>query len=99
MAPNRGTGFAAVAAVAVIAGTMASSSGSARVAPTPRRNVRRGNDCFVMIMTSPLVLGRPRYSKARKHGSTIHGPSTVRSSQAEAVLHAAATPGTPQVFQ
>ena len=41
MPQKRGTGAAAVRASAVPAGTMASSRGSATVAPTPRRNVRR----------------------------------------------------------
>jgi len=35
--PSRRTGAATVAASAVIAGTIASSSGSAKVAPTPRK--------------------------------------------------------------
>jgi hypothetical protein len=43
-APNRNGAFVA----AVNAGTIASSHGSATAAPTPRRNVRRGNDIFVM---------------------------------------------------
>src|SRR5262245_31473880 len=47
-APNRVRGAAAVLTVAVIAGTIASSNGSATVAPTPRRNVRRGNDSLEM---------------------------------------------------
>src|SRR6185295_14808857 len=47
-APKRRGGFAAVCVVAVNAGTMASSSGSASVVPMPRRNVRRGSDIFVM---------------------------------------------------
>ena len=37
----------------VIAGTMASSNGKAMVAPTPRRNVRRGNDFFTVMRSSP----------------------------------------------
>ena len=49
--PNRFGGFAAVFAVAVIAGTIDSSSGSAIVAPMPRRNVRRGKACFEMNIT------------------------------------------------
>ncbi len=36
---------------AVIAGTMASSSGSASAAPAPRRNVRRGSAPLVTIMS------------------------------------------------
>ena len=45
-APNRFVGFAAVCAAAVNAGTIASSNGSARVAPRPRRAVRR-EICFL----------------------------------------------------
>ncbi len=55
-APNRGAGAAAVFAVAVKAGTMASRNGSATVAPMPRRNVRRGKDSLEMNIagsTSP----------------------------------------------
>ena len=48
--PRRRTGFAGVCARAVIDGTMASSSGSATVAPMPLRNVRRGRAFFEMIM-------------------------------------------------
>ena len=44
-------GFAAVWLIAVSAGTIASSRGSASVTPMPRRNVRRGSAIFVMIMT------------------------------------------------
>jgi hypothetical protein len=46
--PRRRAGFAAVCASAESAGTMASSSGRASVAPSPRRNVRRGNDILLM---------------------------------------------------
>src|ERR1700722_8900316 len=52
IAPNRRCGFAAVLARAVRAGTIDSSSGSARVTPTPRRKVRRGNDILVMNMVA-----------------------------------------------
>ena len=52
MKPSRGDGFAGVLARAVAAGTMASSSGSASVAPIPRRKVRRGSDMRVIIMTA-----------------------------------------------
>ena len=52
MKPSRGEGFAAVFASAVAAGTIASSSGKASVAPIPRRKVRRGSDVLVMIMTA-----------------------------------------------
>ena len=56
-APKRGGGFAAVFAMAVNAGTIASRNGSATAAPIPRRNVRRGSDSFVMNMrvTSPRL--------------------------------------------
>ena len=48
IAPNRLVGEAAVLTVAVIAGTMASSSGNESVAPRPRSTVRRDSDAFVM---------------------------------------------------
>jgi len=51
--PRRRCGLAALFAMAVSAGTIASRNGSATVAPTPRRNVRRGNDSFEMNMFSP----------------------------------------------
>src|SRR4051812_38269512 len=49
MNPSR-RGDAALAATDN-AGTMASRNGRARVAPTPRKNVRRGSAIFVMIMS------------------------------------------------
>src|SRR5215510_12967501 len=49
--PSLGTGFAGVLAHAVAAGIMASSSGSARVAPAPFRNVRLGIALFVINIT------------------------------------------------
>src|SRR5690349_24521708 len=55
MAPNRRCGFAAVLAVAVSAGTIDSSSGSARVTPMPRRNVRRGNAILVINIEAPSI--------------------------------------------
>src|SRR5688572_2133105 len=57
MAPKRFSGLAAVCAMAVIAGTMASNNGSARVAPTPRRTVRRDIDFLVMNMAAPIAEG------------------------------------------
>src|SRR5262245_52341574 len=54
MAPNRLVGVAAVRAVRVRAGTMASSSGSDSVAPMPRSTVRRDTEDLVMNMTAPL---------------------------------------------
>src|SRR5437764_14920231 len=50
MAANRGAGFAAFDC-ADIAGTIASRSGSASVAPIPRMNVRRGNAIFLITMS------------------------------------------------
>ena len=50
--PIRRTDLAGVWARAVIAGIIASSSGSASVACTPFRNVRRGSAFFVMIMSN-----------------------------------------------
>ena len=48
--PSLGTGLAGVCAQAVAAGIIASSSGSARAACAPFKNVRRGSAFFVMIM-------------------------------------------------
>src|SRR5687768_14305782 len=57
--PRRGCGAAAVCAHAVPAGIMASSSGSAMVAPAPLRTVRRDR-CFLNRNISKLLLkGRP----------------------------------------
>jgi hypothetical protein len=42
-------------AVAVSAGTMASRNGKARETPTPRKNVRRGKDIFVMNIAAILL--------------------------------------------
>ena len=50
--PSLRTALAGVWARAVIAGIIASSNGSARVACIPFRNVRRGSAFFVMIMSS-----------------------------------------------
>ena len=49
--PDATRAFAAVFASSVRAGTIASSRGSASVAPTPRRNVRRGR-CFLVMNMS-----------------------------------------------
>src|SRR4051812_28942847 len=59
IAPKRRVGFgaAAVLAIAVIAGTIDSSSGSASVTPIPRRKVRLGNDILVMNMAASSLLG------------------------------------------
>ena len=48
MPQKRLLGSAAVLTSGVAAGTIESSSGSASVTPTPRRNVRRGRCLFVM---------------------------------------------------
>jgi hypothetical protein len=48
MPQKRLLGSAAVFTSGVAAGTIESSSGSARVTPMPWRNVRRGSDFFVM---------------------------------------------------
>ncbi len=48
MNASRGVAFAAVFAMAVLAGIIASSSGSAMAAPTPRSTVRR-EMCFLVI--------------------------------------------------
>ena len=49
--PKRAIGLAAVFDRAVSAGTIPSSSGSAKVAPMPRSMVRRGMAFFAIIMT------------------------------------------------
>ena len=48
MPQKRLFGSAAVLTSGVLAGTIESSSGSASVTPTPRRNVRRGR-CFLVM--------------------------------------------------
>src|SRR4051812_8884971 len=52
--PRRETGAAALAAAADSAGTIASRNGSATVAPSPRRNVRLGNDILEINMSAPV---------------------------------------------
>jgi hypothetical protein len=51
MPQNRLFGSAAVFTMAVPAGIIESSSGSASVTPIPRRNVRRGRQVLVMKAT------------------------------------------------
>src|SRR6185369_10720506 len=58
----RGVGFAAVRDIADSAGTIASSSGSPTVTPTPRRKVRRGNAILVMN----IVISSIRCSRSRR---------------------------------
>src|SRR5215831_18157768 len=67
MYPTRMTGAAAVLACGVNAGTMASSNGSARVVPTPRRNVRRGSASFVTTMVDSLLVGIGNHHRRRTH--------------------------------
>src|SRR5437868_14249666 len=55
MNASRGVALAAVFASAVLAGIIASSSGNAMAAPTPRSTVRR-EMCFLVI-NIPAVLG------------------------------------------
>src|SRR5688572_359776 len=69
----RGVALAAVAASAVPAGSMASNSGSAIVAPMPRRNVRRFR-CFFEMNMAPLRsvtyrcgIGRQRAIRREPH--------------------------------
>ena len=64
--PNRSCGFAAVFAVAVNAGTIASSRGRATVAPMPCKNVRRPSDIFVMNITGSLKLPASSFSTCSK---------------------------------
>src|SRR5215831_10385472 len=63
MKPRRGNGAAAVFTVGVRAGTIASSSGRARVTPAPRRNVRRGSAFLVMIMRRSSVIRADRRAR------------------------------------
>ena len=74
MKPSRRTGFAAVRAAAESAGTIASSSGRARVAPTPLRNVRRARCFFVMIMGSVSL---PKGGLQREATTAAAGASPV----------------------
>src|SRR3954447_14946238 len=62
MNPARDGAAAAFDASAEAAGTMASSIGSASVAPTPRRNVRRDR-CILVMNIRPLVLS----ARCRRH--------------------------------
>src|SRR5436190_23204263 len=57
--PKRFTGLAEVLARAESAGTMLSRSGSASVAPMPRRTVRRGMAFLAMNIRHSLVLDLP----------------------------------------
>src|SRR4051812_5056905 len=59
MHPRRVFGAAAVPASAVAAGTMDSSSGSARETPAPLRNVRRGR-CFLAMNMRTLPTAKDR---------------------------------------
>src|SRR5688572_1015982 len=77
MAPNRRVGAPAVLTVAVSAGTIASSNGSARVAPIPRSIVRRDNALFVTNMADlrgrrPMAYG---LSKERSPDQLKPSPS------------------------
>src|SRR5581483_3077651 len=65
---NRGLGLAAVCASATPAGIMASSSGRARVAPAPRRTVRRDMCFFVrkFMDCGLLICDRPARGLARR---------------------------------
>src|SRR5580658_2455699 len=69
---KRGLGVAAVWASAVEAGIIASRSGSARVAPAPRRTVRREMCFLVMNICIPLLLflltGSPLLRSGRTGG-------------------------------
>src|SRR3954452_23827326 len=62
MKPARDGAAAAFDARAEAAGTIASSIGSASVAPTPRRNVRRDR-CILVMNIRPLVLS----ARCRRH--------------------------------
>src|SRR4051812_5199959 len=87
--PSRFAGLPGVLAMAESAGTIASSSGSDSVMPTPRRNVRLGRAFFVIIMTElswfPNHAGhsnfllqnhrRPLASIARMKSTPVHRPT------------------------
>src|SRR5580698_9775748 len=57
MNPSRGFGAAAVLAMAVAAGIMASSRGRPTLTPSPRSTVRRHRCFLVMNMVCPLQPG------------------------------------------
>src|SRR4051794_13451826 len=70
MKPRRGTG---PPVFAVSAGTIASSMGSASVAPIPRRNVRRGSAFLVMNMNSPAAQCLREHVTRRAHYGSVLG--------------------------
>jgi hypothetical protein len=73
--PSRRTGAAAVREVADRAGTIASRSGNATVAPIPRRNVLRGNAIFVMIIcVSPAYVS---FFTFIRNGSLVAMPTMI----------------------
>src|SRR5690349_4090652 len=74
--PSRRTGLAAVLTKGVAAGTIASSNGSARVRPMPRRNVRRGMAVFVMIINAPFQFSHALF--IRKSFVLLRQPQAVR---------------------
>jgi len=58
---RRTAGLAVVSSAPANAGTMESSSGNAKVVPTPRKNVRRGIALLKIVMvleTSSSAMGR-----------------------------------------
>src|SRR5262245_34115049 len=54
-----------------MAGTMASSSGNATVAPTPRRNVRRGSANFVITIEQPPYLRNRNWARITLIGAAV----------------------------
>src|SRR5215468_3660586 len=81
MNPARSVGAAAVCESAVLAGTMASSSGKAIVTPRPFRNVRRGRCFFVMNIGSPyraILLSLPYRACTRYFGILLRVRRSLR---------------------
>src|SRR5277367_5960526 len=73
MNPSRGFGAAAVLAIAVAAGIMASSSGRPTVTPNPRSTVRRLRCFLVMNMVCPLQLGGDVTGRTGGLAGSLHG--------------------------
>src|SRR5688572_25815312 len=82
-APKRTTGLATVRCNAVRAGTIASSSGSAKVVPTPRRTVRLGRYFFVTNIAISLSLfsgGRTHLERSAPHHADDERRPTIAAS-------------------
>src|SRR6185503_13345884 len=94
-APKRRVGAAAVRTVGVRAGTIASSSGNARVAPSPRRTVRRGSACFVMNIRCSLSTRHPGgfFSRALDAHLEWYAPHDAEHNRREPVVLLLGIPG------